>query len=169
YSLPPYDAGVLTDTKDLADYFEKCVVGFPHPKLVSNWIMGEFLRLVKKANLPISQVKVSSEQIGNLLAQMKDGTLSGGLAKLVFEEMFKTGKAPERIIEEKKLVQITDELKLTTIVEEVVKENQGAVDDFKKGKKEALSFLVGQVMKKTKGKASPQVVNKLLKERVGSL
>ncbi|GAI56222.1 unnamed protein product, partial [marine sediment metagenome] len=84
-------------------------------------------------------------------------------------EMFKTGRNAEKIIEEKKLVQITDELKLTTIVEEVVKENQGAVDDFKKGKKEALSFLVGQVMKKTKGKASPQVVNKLLKERVGSL
>lgn len=169
YRLPPYDAGVLTDTKELADYFEKCVVGFPHPKLVSNWIMGEFLRLVKKANLPIPQVKVSSEQIGNLLAQMKEGTLSGGLAKLVFEEMFKTGKAPERIIEEKKLVQITDELKLTTIVEEVVKENQEAMDDLKKGKKKALSFLVGQAMKKTKGKASPQVVNRLLKERVGSL
>ncbi|GAH92690.1 unnamed protein product, partial [marine sediment metagenome] len=80
-----------------------------------------------------------------------------------------SGRNAEKIIEEKKLVQITDELKLTTIVEEVVKENQGAVDDFKKGKKEALSFLVGQVMKKTKGKASPQVVNKLLKERVGSL
>lgn len=169
YGLPPYDAGVLTDAKDLADYFEKCVVGFPHPKGVSNWIMGEFLRLVKKANLPILQVKVSPEQIGSLLTQMKEGTLSGKLAKLVFEEMFKTGKASEKIIEEKKLVQITDELKLTNIVEEVAKENQGAANDFKKGKKEALSFLVGQVMKKTKGKASPQVVNRLLKERISSL
>ncbi|MFQ5835789.1 MAG: Asp-tRNA(Asn)/Glu-tRNA(Gln) amidotransferase subunit GatB [bacterium] len=169
YGLPPYDAGVLTDAKDLADYFEKCVASFPHPKLVSNWIMGEFLRLVKKASLSIPQVKVSPEQIGSLLKRVKEGTLSGKLAKLVFEEMFKTGKSAEKIIEEKKLVQITDEVKLTNIVEGVVKENQGAVNDFKKGKKEALSFLVGQVMKKTKGKASPQVVNKLLKERVDSL
>ncbi|MFQ6066804.1 MAG: Asp-tRNA(Asn)/Glu-tRNA(Gln) amidotransferase subunit GatB [bacterium] len=168
YHLPPYDAGVLTDTKELADYFERCVVSFPHPKLVSNWIMGEFLRLVKKANLSIPQVKVSPEQIGSLLVQMKEGTLSGKLAKLVFEEMFKTGKAPEKIMEEKKLVQITDELKLANTVEEVVKENPGAVNDFKKGKKEALSFLIGQVMRKTKGKASPHLVNKLLKERIGS-
>ncbi len=169
YGLPPYDAGVLTDAKDLADYFEKCVASFPHPKLVSNWIMGEFLRLVKKVNLPISQVKVSPEQIGRLLAQMKEGTLSQKLAKLVFEEMFKTGKNAEKIIEEKKLVQITDELKLMDLVEGVVKENQGAVNDFKKGKKEALSFLVGQVMKKTMGKASPHLVNRLLEEKIGSL
>ena len=166
YRLPPYDARVLTNSRDLADYFEECVENYPRPKVVSNWMMGEFLRLLKNRGKSIRKVKVSPRKMADLLKQIEEGIISGKIAKQVFEKMFDTGKEARRIIEEEKLGQIADEASLKKIVEEVMKESPEAIQDFKKGKKKALGFLVGQVMKKTKGRANPGMANKLLKEKL---
>ncbi|MEA1964606.1 MAG: Asp-tRNA(Asn)/Glu-tRNA(Gln) amidotransferase subunit GatB [Candidatus Aerophobetes bacterium] len=166
YNLPEYDAGVLIDSKELADYFEECLKNFPHPKIVSNWIMGEFLYLLNKENISVKEAKVAPHQIAELLNQLKKGIISGKLAKQIFEEMFKTGRGAKEIIEEEGLIQISDEENLGKIVDEVIGENPKGLEDFKRGKKKALGFLVGETMKKTKGKANPRIVNKLLKEKI---
>ena len=169
YGLPLYDAGVLTESPNLADYFEECLKSFPYYKQVSNWVMGEFLRLVRKENVPIDKVKVTPAQTGELLNHLKKGTVSGKLAKLIFEEMFKTGKEAEEIIETGGLRQITDETSLEKVVGEVLKENRQGVNDFKAGREKALGYLVGKIMEKTKGKANPQLVNKFLREKISNL
>lgn len=167
YELPPYDAEVLTTSRDLADYFEECVKEYPHPKPVSNWIMGEFLRLLKKRGQSIKEIRVTPKGVAELLGQVEKGVISGKLAKEVFEKMFETGKEARTIIEEEGLGQIADEASLEKIVKQVIKENPEAIQDFKKGKKKALGFLVGQIMKKTKGRANPGMVNTLLKGKLG--
>jgi aspartyl-tRNA(Asn)/glutamyl-tRNA(Gln) amidotransferase subunit B len=131
--------------------------------------MGEFLRLVKKENVAIDKVKVTPAQTGELLNYLKKGTVSGKLAKLIFQEMFKTGREAEEIIETGGLKQITDETSLEKVVGEVLKENPQGVNDFKAGKEKALGYLVGQIMKKTKGKANPQLVNRFLREKISNL
>jgi len=166
YNLPEYDAGVLTDSKELADYFEECVKNFPHPKIVSNWIMGEFLYLLNKENTSVREAKIAPHQTAELLDQLKKGVISGKLAKQIFKEMFKTGRGANEIIEKEGLVQISDEENLEKIVDKVISDNPKAVQDFKRGKDKALGFLVGETMKRTKGKANPQIVNKLLKEKI---
>ncbi|MCD6472903.1 Asp-tRNA(Asn)/Glu-tRNA(Gln) amidotransferase subunit GatB [Candidatus Aerophobetes bacterium] len=166
YNLPEYDAGVLTDSKELADYFEECIKIFSYPKIVSNWIMGEFLYLLNKEKKSIKEVKVAPYQTAELLDQFKKGIISGKLAKKIFEKMFKTGRGAKEIIEKEGLIQISDEQEVGKIVDKVISENLKAVDDFKKGKNKALGFLVGEIMKKTKGKANPQIVNKLLKNKI---
>jgi len=167
YELPPYDAEVLTTSRDLADYFEECVKEYPHPKAVSNWIMGEFLRLLKKRGQSIKEIRVTPKGVAELLGQVEKGVISGKLAKEVFEKMFETGKEARTIIEEEGLGQIADEASLEKIVKQVIKENPEAIQDFKNGKKKALGFLVGQIMKKTKGRANPGMVNRLLKGKLG--
>jgi aspartyl-tRNA(Asn)/glutamyl-tRNA(Gln) amidotransferase subunit B len=166
YHLPPYDAEVLTNSRDLADYFEECVKNYLHPKIVSNWIMGEFLRLLKKRGESVNEVKVSPRDTAELLRQVEEGIISGKLAKEAFEKMFETGKEAKMIIEEEGLGQIADEESLKRVIEEVMRESPEAIQDFKKGKKKALGFLVGQVMKKTRGRANPGMVNKLLKRKL---
>ncbi len=166
YKLPSYDAEVLADSRDLADYFEECVKLFPHPKVVSNWVMGEILRLIKREGKSLDKVKITPAILTEVLAEIKKGTLSGSLAKEAMEQMFKTGKGIKQIIEEKGLQQISDEESLRKITEEVIKENPRAVKDFQKGKREALGYLIGQLMKKTKGKANPKLANKIIKEKM---
>jgi len=166
YELPPYDAEVLTTSRDLADYFEECVKEYPHPKAVSNWIMGEFLRLLKKRGESIKEIRVTPRGVAELLGQVEKGVISGKSAKEVFEKMFETGKEARAIIEEEGLGQIADEASLEKIVRQVIKENPEAIQDFKNGKKKALGFLVGQIMKKTKGRANPGMVNRLLKGKL---
>jgi len=165
YELPAYDAAVLTENKEVADYFEKCVKLFPKPKIVSNWIMGDFMRLLKEEG----KIKVSPTGIAELLEEVERGTLSISMAKEVMESMFKTGKGPKQIIEEKELKQISDKVSLSQMADEVIKENQKAVKDWQKGKTQAMKFLVGQLMKKTRGKANPQMANKIIEEKLKSL
>ena len=167
FHLPGYDAGVLTDSRQLADYFEECVRNFPHPKVVSNWIMGEFLRLVKKAAGPLQKIKVKPLMLAHLLEEVRKGAISGKLAKEVFQKMFQSGKSAEEIISQEKLGQINNEKELEEIIQRVMMQNLKAVTDFKKGKDKALFFLVGQAMRETKGRANPDLVNKLLKEKMG--
>ena len=166
YGLPEYDAGVLTDSKALADLFEEGAEIFDDPKAVSNWIMSEHLRLLNEEELEPGTSKVNGRLLGKLLQLIADDTISSKIAKEVYEEMFATGKNPEDIVEEKGLKQISDQGQLEGIIENIVADNPDAVEDIKNGKDKAIGFLVGQVMKETKGKANPQMANQLIREKV---
>lgn len=169
YGLPPYDAAVLTATKEMADYFEECVALYPNAKAVSNWVMGDLSRLLNAHNMEITQCRVKPPQLVVLLRLMDKGTISGKIAKTVFEEMFATGKDAEEIVREKGLVQITDEGAIAAVVEEVLAANPKVVADYLGGKEKVFAFLVGQVMKATRGKANPELANRLLREKLENL
>ncbi|MDO9535753.1 MAG: Asp-tRNA(Asn)/Glu-tRNA(Gln) amidotransferase subunit GatB [Bacillota bacterium] len=166
YELPPYDAEVLTGSREMADFFDAVLTLYNEPKNVSNWIMSEFLRLLNSTNTEISECRIKPEDLGELLNLMDKEVISGKIAKGVFEEMFASGEKPEDIIKKKGLVQISDENTLSKIIDSVLEGNPSSVEDFHSGKNKAMGFLVGQVMKETKGKANPQLVNKLLKEKI---
>lgn len=172
YGLPHYDASLLTGSKATADYFEACVKlntkaeVEKRAKVVSNWILGDFARLLHATDTQIGDSKVSPEHLVGMLDLIDEGTLSGAAAKTVFEEMFNSGKRAAEITDEKGLTQISDAQEMGEIVAQVVAANAQAVADFRKGKEAALTFLVGQVMRQTKGRANPSVVNKLLKEKL---
>ena len=167
YEIPEYDAGVLTSSKPLADYFEQCTAQFPQPKIISNWIMGDLLRELKKAGKDIKECPVSPSALVELLKLIDSGTISGNIAKGVFEEMYQSQKSAGSIVEEKGLKQITDSSSIEKLVDEVIQANPSQVEEFKGGKEKVLGFMVGLVMKASKGKANPGMVNKLLKERMG--
>ncbi len=167
YKIPEYDAGVLTSSKPLADYFEQCAAQFPQAKIISNWVMGDLLRELKKDGRSIKECPVSPSALVNLLKLIDSGTISGNIAKGVFEEMYQTQKPADRIVEEKGLKQITDSSAIEKIVDEIIQANPSQVEEFKGGKEKVLGFLVGQIMKASKGKANPGMVNKLLKEKIG--
>src|SRR5690554_5341919 len=169
YGLPEYDAGVITAERNLADLFEEGVECFNDPKTVSNWVMGEFLRLLKEEEQEVKELNFNGTYLGELLKLIDDGVISNKIAKNVFKEVFKTGKKAETIVEEKGLKQISDQGQLEEIISRVIKENPDPVEDYKSGKKKAIGFLVGQVMKETRGKANPQLVNKLLRENLDSI
>ncbi len=166
YGLSEYDARVLTAEKAVADYFEECLKHYPHPKEVSNWVTGELFRLLKSDGIEIERSKVSPVHLGELLELVEEGTISSSMAKEVFEESFKTGREPRAIVESKGLTQISDAGQLSTVVDQVLEDNPKPVADYLGGKEGALRYLVGQVMKATKGKANPGLANKLLKERL---
>ncbi len=166
YGLPEYDAVILTNTKEMADYFEDCVSAYPNPKVVSNWVMGDLLGLLNADGVEITACKIKPEQLASMLVLIDEGTISGKIAKTVFVEMFASGKDPKNIVKEKGLVQISDEGAIIAVVDEVLTKNPKSVEDFRAGKERALGFLVGQVMKATRGKANPELVNKLLKEKL---
>ncbi len=168
YGIPQYDASVLTSSREMADYYEQCVKLFNNPKVVSNWMMGDFLRMMNASGVEITGVRIKPEHLARMLKLLDEGTISGKIAKTVFEEMFKTGKDPEAIVKEKGLVQISDESAIEAVVDEVIAANPKSVGDYRSGKEKALGFLVGQVMKATKGKANPGLVNKLLKQKLDS-
>ena len=167
YKIPEYDAGVLTSSKPLADYFEQCTALFPHPKTISNWMMGDLLRELKKDGRDIVDCPVSPSALVDLLKLIESGTISGNIAKGIFEEMYQTQKSAGSIVDEKGLKQITDSSAIEKIVAEVLQANPSQVEEFKGGKEKVLGFLVGQVMKASKGKANPAMVNKLLKKKMG--
>ncbi|MBU0944760.1 MAG: Asp-tRNA(Asn)/Glu-tRNA(Gln) amidotransferase subunit GatB [Proteobacteria bacterium] len=159
YELPDYDAAILTSSRDLADYFERAVQSCGQAKKVSNWIMTELLRELKGEE--VSACKVTPEQLGSLLKMVADGIISGKIAKTVFLEMMASGKDPEVVVKEKKLVQVSDQGELLAIVREIIAENPGQVAEFRGGKSKLMGFFVGQLMQKTKGKANPKLANEL--------
>ena len=164
YGLPPYDAAFLTSDRDLADFFEKCVKTFPDPKQVSNWVMGALSALLNAQGKTISQSPISSENLAGLLGLIDKGIISGKIAKTVFEEMAQSGKTPEEVVEEKGLVQVTDVSAIEKVVYDVLARSQAEVEAYKNGKTKLLGYFVGQVMKETRGKANPKIVNDLLKK-----
>jgi aspartyl-tRNA(Asn)/glutamyl-tRNA(Gln) amidotransferase subunit B len=167
YGLPAYDAEVLTGDKALADYFEACVKEFPHPKQVSNWIMVELLRELKTADAGIAACPVNPGALGKLLALVEKGTISGSLAKKVFEEMWASGQDPEAIVKEKGLAQISDAGALEAVAQEIIAAHPKEVADYRAGKTKVMGFFVGQLMRKTKGQANPQLANEIFQRLLG--
>ena len=166
YKLPLYDAGVLTASRELADFYEETVKAFPEPKVVSNWVMGEILRLLKDTSKDITESPVTPEKLAGLLGLVKDNVVSSKTAKEVFEEMFSTGKDAPAIVKEKGLEQVSDEGELGAAIDTIIKDNSESVERYRGGKTKLMGFFVGEVMKATKGKANPALATKLLKERL---
>lgn len=169
FGLPAYDAGVITAEKALADFFEEATQHCQDPKLVANWVMGDLLGYLNAEQKELADTPLKPEQLGKMIALIEKGTISSKIAKKVFAELVEHGGDPETIVKEKGLVQISDEGQLREIVIKVVANNPQSVADFKNGKDRAIGHLVGQVMKETKGKANPQLVNQLLREEIGKL
>nr|WP_308726348.1 Asp-tRNA(Asn)/Glu-tRNA(Gln) amidotransferase subunit GatB [Desulfobacca acetoxidans] len=162
YDLPEYDAGVLTQEKALADYFEDCVRDFPQPKKVSNWIMSELMRELKKEDQDIQTCPVAPTGLARLLTLVEEEVISGKIAKSVFMEMIASGNDPDAIVKAKGLIQISDTGSLETLAREILAANPKEVADFKAGKTKVMGFFVGEMMKKTKGQANPKLANQLL-------
>ncbi len=166
YGLSGYDAGVITASRAMADFFDATVAAGADAKAAANWIMGELSRHLNAAGREIEECPVAPGQLAALIDLQAKGTVSGKIAKTVFEEMWASGKDAAVIVKEQGLVQISDEGEVVAIVEKVIAANPQSVADFKAGKERALGFLVGQIMKETKGRANPELVNKLLRERI---
>ncbi|MCL5290941.1 MAG: Asp-tRNA(Asn)/Glu-tRNA(Gln) amidotransferase subunit GatB [Actinobacteria bacterium] len=166
YGLPSHDATLLTATKASADFYEEAVSLGANAKNVSNWMIVELASYLNAENLEIDECAVTPRHIAELVKMIDAGTISGKIAKDIFGEMFETGKLPSIIVEERGLIQISDESEIAAIVEAVIEENPKSVEDYRGGKQQALGFLVGQVMRLTKGRANPALVNKLLKEKL---
>jgi len=166
YSIPEYDAAIITSTKPLSIYYEESVRIFPEPKTVSNWIMGDLLRELKRDEREIDQCPVTPSHLAKMLSMIKDGTISGKIAKDVFEEMYRTGEEPSKIVQEKGWIQILDKGEIERAIEKAMQANPKQVEDYRKGKEKLFGFFVGEVMKETKGKANPKLLNELLKEKL---
>ncbi|MBI5196424.1 MAG: Asp-tRNA(Asn)/Glu-tRNA(Gln) amidotransferase subunit GatB [Nitrospirae bacterium] len=168
YGLPEHDAGLLTSERATAEWFEEAVKSGGDPKGVSNWIMGDLMRFLNEDNKQIEECALKPAQLAGLLKLIDSGVISGKIAKTVFEEMYKTGRDAEVIVKEKGLVQVSDESEIGKVVDEVLKNNQKELERFKAGDEKLLGFFVGQIMKITKGKANPKIVNELLREKLSA-
>ena len=166
YGLTEYDADIITSSLDLATFFDQALEYTKDAKGVANWMMGDLLGYLNANGLELKQSKITPQGLGEMIELIEKGTISSKIAKTVFKEMLESGKAPNVIVEEKGLVQISDESAIMQVVEQVIANNPQSVEDYKNGKKQAVGFLVGQVMKETKGKANPGLVNKLILEKL---
>jgi len=164
YDLPEYDAEILTSSKAISDFYEETVRYAKDPKQVSNWVMGDMLRRLKDEDKEIEELRFTSEDLANLIKLINEGKINNNIGKKVFKIMFEEGKDPYNIVKDEGLIQLSDENELREIIEKVLGNNQQSVEDYKNGKERAFGFLVGQVMKVTKGKANPQIVNSLILE-----
>jgi aspartyl-tRNA(Asn)/glutamyl-tRNA(Gln) amidotransferase subunit B len=167
YGLTEYDADVLTSDRDYADYFEKGAPLTEKPKILANWIISELLRELSDSGTGIADCKVHPEELAAMVELISKGTISGKIAKKVFSEMFEKGGDPKAIVKEKGLVQLTDESEIENFVVEALDKNTSQVQQYKNGNKKVLQYFVGQVMKLSRGKANPQAVIKILKDKLG--
>lgn len=166
YQIPEYDAEILTSSKAIGDYYEKASSIYKNSKTLSNWIMGELMRFLNEEKIEIEKSPISPENLVEMLKLIDKGVISGKMAKEVFEKMFKTEKDASQIVKESGITQITDEDELFEVIDKVIKENSRSIEDFNKGKEKALNYLVGQVMRYTKGRAKPDFVFEALKKRI---
>ena len=164
--LSVYDAEVLTASRDLAEYFEACLALYPQAKIVANWIMGEVTRALNEESRSITEAPVTPALMARLLILVENGTVSGKIAKTVFDEMWKTGKEPAQIVEEKGLVQVSDSGAIEAIIDEVLAKEPAKVEEFRSGKDKLFGFFIGQVMRASKGKANPALVNEILMKKL---
>lgn len=165
-ALPAYDAKILTLTKEMSDFFEATVEAGADAKLASNWLMGEVSGYLNAEQKELAEVALTPESLAGMIQLIEKGTISSKIAKKVFKELMEKGGDAEQIVKEKGLVQISDEGTIRNLVNETLDENPQSIEDFKNGKDRAIGFLVGQIMKKTKGQANPQMVNKFLLEEI---
>ncbi|MBQ26766.1 MAG: Asp-tRNA(Asn)/Glu-tRNA(Gln) amidotransferase GatCAB subunit B [Nitrospiraceae bacterium] len=168
YKLPAYDAVLLTSSRPLADYFEACVAGFPNPKTVSNWIMGELLHALKNDNCDVIASPMKPDRLIALMKLVDDQTISLKTAREVFLDLFRSQQMPKDFIQEHGLMQISDDGTLDTLIDEIVHTHPKQCAEYQSGKDNLLGFFVGQVMKASKGKANPQKVNTLMRQRLMS-
>ena len=166
YGLSKYDAEIITATLAMAKYYDELIEYKAEPKVAANWLMGEVSKHINAAGLDMKACPVSAKNLAEMLALIDKGTISGKIAKTVFEEMWSSGKDAQTVVKEQGLVQISDEGAIIEIVDTVLAANPQSVADYKAGKEKAIGFLVGQIMRQTKGRANPDVVNRLLKERI---
>ena len=166
FSLSNYDADLLAADKDIANYFEEVVKISDSPKLSTNWIMGELSALLNNENLNIKDSKVSSDKLGQLILRIEDGTISGKIAKDIFEKMWISGKEVDEIIQDEGLEQVTDDKQIEAMIDEVIKSNPEQLEQYRSGKDRLFGFFVGQVMQASKGKANPKQVNDILKSKL---
>ncbi|MGO1529227.1 MAG: Asp-tRNA(Asn)/Glu-tRNA(Gln) amidotransferase subunit GatB [Senegalia sp. (in: firmicutes)] len=166
YDIPLYDAEVLTASKSLAKFYEDTVASSIDPKIASNLIMGDILRRLKDEDMEIENMRFSALELAELIKLIDSGKISNKVGKKVLREMFEEGKNPQEIVKEKGLIQINDESEIEKMVDSVLDDNPESIEDFKNGKDRALGFLVGQVMKKSRGKANPGLVNKLISQKI---
>jgi aspartyl-tRNA(Asn)/glutamyl-tRNA(Gln) amidotransferase subunit B len=166
FSLSNYDADLLAADKDIANYFEEVVKISDSPKLSTNWIMGELSALLNNENLNIRDSKVSSDKLGQLVLRIEDGTISGKIAKDIFEKMWISGKEVDEIIKDEGLEQVTDDKQIEAMIDEVIKSNPEQLEQYRSGKDRLFGFFVGQVMQASEGKANPKQVNDILKSKL---
>lgn len=164
--LPAYDTKVLTLTKEMSDFFEETIAHGADAKQSSNWLMGEVSGYLNAEQKELHEIALTPESLAGMIKLIENETISSKIAKKVFKELIEKGGDPEKIVKEKGLVQISDPAQLTPIIAEVLDANPQSIDDFKNGKERAIGFLVGQIMKKTKGQANPPMVNKILIEEI---
>lgn len=168
YGIPQYDAYVLTSNKAIADFFEECVKQYGEAKVVSNWIINDLMGILNNRDLEIYESKITPMALVEMLKMIKEGIISGKIGKIILPEIVETGKMPSQIVKEKKMERIYDEELVKQIVEEVFKENKKAVMDALKNE-EAINFLVGQVMKKTRGRGDPKIVNEIIRMELNKI
>jgi aspartyl-tRNA(Asn)/glutamyl-tRNA(Gln) amidotransferase subunit B len=166
YGLPREDARILTDTVQLADYFEQAVVRFPQPRKVANWILTELLRERKRDDADADPYAVTPENLAGMLALIEEGEISGKIGKQVLQQMIRTGKDPQTVVKEKGLVQIQDTSELDRVIDEVLTAHPAEVEAFRGGKQKVIGFLMGQVMKQTRGKANPQLAQEIMRRKL---
>lgn len=166
YSLPEYDASVLTQEKKMADFFEEAVKTYNNPKAISNWIMGDISAILNEKGVPIDKTQLSPGNLAKMVKMLDDGTISTKIGKAILADMTTSGEAPDVLVEEKGLSQISDSGELEKVINRVLKENEKTVEDYRSGKKNALVFLVGQAMKASRGKANPKMVNEILRDKL---
>ncbi len=168
YKIPEYDAQIMTSSRKLADYYEECVKHHPHPKTVSNWVMGQVLQELNERKIEIGKFPVDPENLAGLLTKVDAGTISVKMAKDIFLKMAETGKSASQIVGKRGLTQISDKEELSRIVDQVLTQNRKNVKMYLAGREKLFGFFVGQVMKKTKGRANPKLVNELLKAKLSA-
>ena len=166
FELPEYDAMVLTLTKEMSDFFDATIAAGADAKQASNWLMGEVSAYLNSEKLELHDTKLTPENLAGMISLIADGTISSKIAKKVFRELILNGGDAKKVVEEKGLIQLSDPSQLLPIINEILDNNQQSIDDFKNGKDRAVGFLVGQIMKATRGKANPGIVNKLLQEEL---
>lgn len=166
YGLTEYDANLLVNTKELAKFFEATVLLGATPKTVSNWILGDISKVINEKDLPIDEVGISPTQLADLIKEIENGTISNTAGKTVFEEILGSEKSVKEIIAEKGLAQLNDENEISKMIDVVLERNEKSIADYKKGKTNVVGFLVGQVMKESKGKGNPQIINNLIREKL---
>lgn len=166
YGLPEYDAMVLTLSKEMSDFFEATIANGAPAKLASNWLMGEVSAYLNSERMELLETKLTPENLSDMILLIEDGTISSKIAKKVFKELIENGGQAKEVVEAKGLVQLSDPAQLLPIINEILEQNAQSIEDFKNGKDRAVGFLVGQIMKTTKGKANPGVVNQLLMEEL---
>jgi aspartyl-tRNA(Asn)/glutamyl-tRNA(Gln) amidotransferase subunit B len=171
FKLPKYDANILTGERELADYFDGIISNLKTKneetyKIASNWTMVDILRVINDQHIAVSDFPITPKNLSDMINLIIDGTISGKIAKDVFEEMLKTKESPKAIVEKKGLVQVSDESAIEKVIDEILASNQGQVEQYKSGKQQVFSFFVGQTMKAMKGKANPKIVNEVLTRKL---